>query len=276
MAQFFPGRSPGNPGLAVFLTAGAEPFEALMELAAVLDDRGVDALELGVPFPDSVTDGPVLRRCAARSLARGTGLSEVLAFVTQVRPTVRRLRIVVLADWSHTVRALGMDEFVRRVAAAGADASLVHALPPRCREAYQAATTAAGLPVVSTCYPTSNDTVRDRAAREATAYLYLVAHQGRTGTTVTAHDGDLATTITGLRRTTGAPIAVGFGVRSGADVRRVADAGADAAVVGTAAAQALDRALERSAATGSDPATDFNDFIRSLDPASRPVMGTRS
>ncbi|MCG8920573.1 tryptophan synthase subunit alpha, partial [Actinokineospora sp. PR83] len=182
MAEFFAGRHPADPGLAVFLTAGGEEPGVLGELVGVLDAAGVDCLELAVPFPDSPTDGPVLRAAADRALARGTGVDDVLAFVARVRPRLRHTRIALLADWRHTVHPVGEAEFARRAAGAGADALLVHGLPPR-RRAHQLAVAAeAGLPLVGTCYATSPPEVLAAAATAITAYLYLVAHYGRTGT----------------------------------------------------------------------------------------------
>jgi tryptophan synthase alpha chain len=260
VAEFFVGRSPRRPGLAVFLTGGDPPPEVLADLVQVLDERCVDCLELAVPFPNSVTDGPVLRRSANRALARGIGLADVLTFVRRVRPHLRHVRIAVLADWSVTVRPLREEEFVRRVAESGADAVLVHGLPPRLRERHLRAAADTDLPVVATCYATSAPDVQQTAARDATAYLYLVARYGRSGSTYPSGYAALSTVVGQLRATTRVPIAVGFGVRSPADVDGVAQAGADAVVVGTAAAAVLEHATE----TGRDVVEEFDRFVLSM------------
>ena len=54
-----------------------------------LDEAGVDWLELAVPFPNSVTDGPTIHRSAQRALDAGTDLDATLAFVARVRPRLR-------------------------------------------------------------------------------------------------------------------------------------------------------------------------------------------
>ncbi|WP_229397648.1 tryptophan synthase subunit alpha [Micromonospora okii] len=260
MAEFFADRPGGRPGLAVFLTGGDPPPDRLADLVTLLDERGVDCLELAVPFPDSVTDGPVLRRSARRALRRGTGLADVLAFVARVRPRLRRLRIALLADWSHSVRPVGDAEFVRRVAGSGADAVLVHALPPRLRERHLALAADADLPVVTTCYATSPPPVRAAAARDATAYVYLVAAYGRSGTAPAGGYAGLRAAVGDVRAAGRAPVAVGFGVRTRADLLQIGATGADAAVVGTAAVSAVERA-ER---TGRDVLAGFDTFLRSM------------
>jgi tryptophan synthase alpha chain len=261
VAEFFPHRGE-RPGLAVFVNAGDPPLDVLADVVAMLDEAGVDCLELAVPFPDSVTDGPVIRRSADRALAAGVGLDETLGFVAAVRGGLRHLRIALFADWSHTVRPLSLRTTIARVADAGADGLLVHALPPRARPAYHRAAQEAGLPVVTTCYAGSDGEVMAEAAAHASAYLYLVAHYGRSGTAPAGGYGHLAGTVARLRDATAAPIAVGFGVRTADDVARVHGLGADAAVVGTAGVSVIERAVT----DGRDVVADLRDFVGDLAP----------
>ena len=53
----------------------------------MLDECGVDCLELAVPFPNSPTDGPVIRDRLDRALDRRGRPEAVLAFVESVRPS---------------------------------------------------------------------------------------------------------------------------------------------------------------------------------------------
>ncbi|WP_098025496.1 tryptophan synthase subunit alpha [Streptomyces sp. st115] len=248
-------------GLAVFLNAGDPPLPVLTDLVAQLDASGVDCLELAVPFPDSPTDGPVVRRSADRALTRGVGLRETLAFVAAVRPGLKRLRIAVLADWSHSLRTAAPADYARAVADSGADALLAHGLPPRLRPAHHEALHAAGLPEVTTCYPASAPATVAEAAAHATGYLYLVARYGRSGagTPDGGHAG-LAPTVAALRDLTASPIAVGFGVSTAEDLVSVARSGADAAIVGSAGVAAVERSLE----AGSDPVDGYRSFVAAL------------
>ncbi|MFG2908404.1 tryptophan synthase subunit alpha [Kitasatospora sp. NPDC048286] len=271
MSAFFARRPPDQPGLAVFLNAGDPPLPVLADVMRMLDDCRVDCLELAVPFPDSVTDGPVIRRSAQRALAEGVGLDEVLDFLGGILPRLRHLKVALLADWSHTVRGLTVPSFVRRVADSGVDGLMVHGLPPRLRADCLEAVRQAGMPMVATCYPTSAAAVKAAAAECATAYLYLVAHYGRSGGGLTADHRELAATLAALRRTTAArttavPIAVGFGVRSRADIALLHGLGADAAVVGSAGVARIERALSE----GADVVEEFHTFAHTLSPYSAP------
>ncbi|MGW7416292.1 tryptophan synthase subunit alpha [Streptomyces sp. NPDC054863] len=253
-------RRPGRPGLAVFVNAGDPPLEALGELVAMLDESDVDCLELAVPFPGSVTDGPVIRRSADRALAGGVTLDAVLDAVAAVRPGLRRLRIALLADWSHTVKGTALGDFTRAVADAGCDGLLLHGLPPRLRAAQYEAAELAGLPLVSTCYAVSDGATVAEAARVASAYVYLVAHYGRSGTSAAPDGARVGAALAALRTAARVPVAVGFGVRSRGDIDALEELGADAAVVGSAGVARIERAL----AEGHDPVAEFAAFVGEL------------
>ena len=269
--RFFADRRAGALGLGIFLNAGDPPPAALAEIVQMLDEVGVDCLELAVPFPDSPTDGEVIRRSASRALARGADLDSTLDFVAEIIPRLRHLRVAVLADWSHSVRRRGLEAFTTAVRDSGADAALLHGVPPRVRPDYHAAAASVGLPVITTCYhATSGADTIVAAAEQATAFVYLVSRYGRSGrdtrgaTPGPAHpdlaDADLAGTVAALRRAGPRPIAVGFGISTAADVRRIAAAGADAALVGSAAVALI----EHSQHTGADVVAELSRFVTDL------------
>lgn len=262
--SLFPDRGEGRPGLVLFLNAGDPSFDLLRHLVLLLDDHGVDCLELAVPFPNVVTDGAVIRRSAQRALERGADLAATLSFVEELRPELRHLRIVLMADWRHTVRALRMDDFVDRVHGAGCDGLLLHGVPPRARPGYYESAGRAGLPIVTTCFVNSSPAVMEEAARNASAYLYLVSHFGRGGSG-SPDPARLAPALAALRPMTEAPIAVGFGVNSGADVHAVWEAGADAGIVGSACVACLERTLM----AGCDPIAGMRRFLDGVHPPPR-------
>lgn len=257
---FFTGR---RPGLALFLNAGDPPLPVLRDVVLALDEKGVDCLELAVPFPNSFTDGPVVRRSATRALANGVDLDSTLKFVGDVAGELRTMKIALLADWSHTVKPRSLDWFLGRVAEEPVDGLLLHGLPPRLRAEYHEAATEHAVPVVTTCYPNSTPEVVTEAAERAGAYVYLVARYGRSGTQSDQDFSALSGTLAALRDRTTAPIAVGFGVRDRGDVAKLAELGADAAVIGSAAVARVEHALDEEA----DPVTEL---IRFVDELSRP------
>jgi tryptophan synthase alpha chain len=268
--RFFADRPSGRPGLAVFLNAGDPPLDVFRELVRLLDDCRVDCLELAVPFPNSPSDGPVIRESADRALADGVDREAVLSFVEQVRPQLAHLKIALLADWRHSVKDLPLPEFLEQVHASGADGLLVHGMPPRLRPAYYEAARSIGQPIVTTCYSSSQPEVIDEAGDNGSAYIYLVSAYGKSGTVGPPDHSALAPVLEQLRARTDVPIAVGFGVKSRADIEGLGAVGADAAIVGSACVACVADAL----AEGRDVVEDFHAFLVELGATSKPTVAT--
>jgi tryptophan synthase alpha chain len=256
----FADRDRPEPSLALFLNAGDPSFEVLERIVIALDEADVDCLELAVPFPNSPTDGPTIRRSARRALEAGTDLASTLAFVARVRPRLSHLKLVLLADWAHSVRGLALDDFLHRVKRAGCDGLLLHGVPPRVRPGYYASAHAAAVPIVTTCYAGSSAATLADAGDNATAYVYLVSQFGTGEGSGPPEPARLAPVIEALRECTAVPIATGFGIKTPADVRAVIEAGSDAAIVGSACVASVERALT----AGGDPAAELRRFAAAL------------
>jgi tryptophan synthase alpha chain len=260
MPGFFADRETGRPGLALFLNAGDPPLDVFKELVLHLDECRVDCLELAVPFPNSATDGPVIRESAQRALDDGVDRDAVLAFVEEVRPQLSHLKIALLVDWSHSIKPMKMPEFIDLVKASGSDGLLVHGLPPRLREQYYEAAQSAGQPIVTTCYATSEQPVLEEAAQYGSAYIYLVAAYGRSGTVGPPEHSVLVPVLETLHARTDVPIAVGFGVKTRSHVDSLGEIGADAAIIGSAGVACVRDAL----ASGHDVVDDFHKLLVEL------------
>ena len=264
-SPFFAERSPGQPGLVLFLNAGDPPLGALREMVLGMDEARVDCLELAVPFPDSPTDGPVIQESARRALDRGVDLEAVLSFVESVRPELSHLKIALLVDWSYSIKPTPLQEFLERVQSAAADGLLIHGLPPRLRPQYYEAAEATGLPIVTTCYATSDTPVLEDAADHASAYIYLVSAYGRSGTVGPPDHSALVPVMETLRERTDVPIAVGFGVKDRSHVDGLGAVGADAAIVGSTCVARVADAQE----AGRDVVEDFRELVVELMPSNQ-------
>jgi tryptophan synthase alpha chain len=258
--SFFSDRQPGRPGLALFLNAGDPPLETFRDLVLMLDEAKVDCLELAIPFPNSASDGPVIRASASRALEDGIDRDAVLEFVQDVRPELDHLKIALLADWSYSIKPAPLQEFLERVQAAGADGLLVHGLPPRLKGQYYEAADTVGLPIVTTCYATSEEPVLHEAADHGSAYIYLVAAYGRSGTVGPPDHSTLIPVMETLRARTDVPVAVGFGVKDKSHIDGLAEVGADAAIVGSTCVARVTEARN----AGRDVVEDFQGLLVEL------------
>jgi tryptophan synthase alpha chain len=132
--------------------------------------------------------------------------------------------------------AYGVQRFVDDAFAAGIDGLIVPDLPPEESEELEAACRLAGLATIYLLAPTSTEDRIRYVATHCTGFIYLVSVTGITGAR-TELPPDLATFVARVRRHTDLPLAVGFGIATGAQAAAVAGI-ADGVIVGSALVKA--------------------------------------
>ena len=88
-ATFAALRDRGRKALIPYVTAGDPYADGTVEIMLAMAGAGADVIELGVPFCDPMADGPVIQKASERALARGIGMTQVLATVARVPPPGR-------------------------------------------------------------------------------------------------------------------------------------------------------------------------------------------
>jgi tryptophan synthase alpha chain len=233
-----------KPGLVVYLTAGDPSLEATKAIALEAIDAGADVIELGVPFSDPLADGPVIQRASERAVARGTRLKDVLALAAEIcaaRPSAG----LVIFSYLNPILRYGLHRFADDAAAAGADGVLAIDLIVEEAGEYLAEMERVGLAPIFLAAPTSPDERLEAIAKHSKGFVYAISRVGITGTQQSLTE-DAAALVARIRRWTTLPIAVGFGISNSEHVAQVAKF-ADAAVVGSAIVELIERSLPETA-----------------------------
>ena len=227
-----------KPGLVVYLTAGDPSLAVTRAIAIAAIDAGADVIELGVPFSDPLADGPIIQRASERALARGTRLKDVLALAAEVRAARPQAGLVIFSYLNPILR-YGLRKFVDDAKAAGADGVLATDMIVEEAGEYLAEMARAGLAPVFLAAPTSPDERLRAIATHSQGFVYAISRVGITGKqqSLTA---DAAALVARIRRWTGLPVAVGFGISNADHVAQVAEF-ADAAVIGSAIVELVER-----------------------------------
>lgn len=229
----------GAQSLCPLIMVGDPNINACHDLLSLCVERGITMIELCSPFSNPFTDGPTLRRAHARALGSGANFEQALELTAAFSS---RLAIVMLADCAEVLRPLGFLEACRLVHQAGAAAILPHGLPPMLRAGFLDAAKGQGLPVVGTIYANGSPATKAKVLKETDAFVYVVSSFGRSGKTNSVPDIDQVLAM--LRPKTDLPLALGFGLRTGADVTKAFGDGADIAIVGSAISAAIERGIK--------------------------------
>ena len=145
---------------------------------------------------------------------------------------------VVLMGYANPIERMGRSEFARAAQAAGVDGVLVVDYPPEEALESSAQLKAAGIDPIFLITPTTTDERIAAIAAQAAGFLYYVSLKGITG----AGHLDVAAVASRLpviRRYTGLPVGVGFGIRDAAHAQAVAQV-ADAVVIGSRIIQEME------------------------------------
>jgi tryptophan synthase alpha chain len=230
-ARFAELKAQDRAAFVPFITAGDPDFETSRAILNALPGAGADVIELGMPFSDPMADGPAVQASSLRALKAGATMARTLDLVRSFRQRDNKTPIV-LMGYYNPVHVRGADNFVREAAAAGADGLIIVDLPPEEDAVLVKPARAAGIDIIRLVTPTTDDARLPKVLNGASGYLYYVSITGVTGTK-SFSENDVKAALTRIRKASDLPVAVGFGIKTPAQVAQIARI-ADAAVVGSA------------------------------------------
>jgi tryptophan synthase alpha chain len=213
--------------LMPYLMGGYPDVEQSLAAGLAAADAGADLIELGIPFSDPLADGPAIHAAGTAALEAGVKPGDVLDVCRELSARLP----VVLMVYSNVVLGGGTDRFVRRAAAAGAAGLIVPDMPQDEAASTRAACDAAGLALVPLVAPSSTPERVAEIGREARGFVYAVSLAGTTGERDELPP-DLPSLVERVRAATSVPVAVGFGISTGAQAATVGDL-ADGVIVGS-------------------------------------------
>ena len=237
--------------LVPFVTAGDPRPDTTVPALRALVAGGADLLELGIPFSDPEADGPAIQAASERALGNGITLVRVLGMVAEFRQT-DPVTPIILMGYLNSILAMGERLFAEAAAAAGVDGLIVVNLPPEEAESLRAELQSRDMELIFLAAPTTTDARLQLIGGLSGGFVYHVSLKGITGAEHIAVDA-VAANVARLRRHTGLPVLVGFGIKDGGTARAVAEH-ADGVVVGAAL-------VSRMAALADSPG-DIPDVLR--------------
>ncbi len=220
-----------RPGLIVFVTAGFPDMEATLELVPALVAAGADAVELGVPFSDPLAEGPVIQESSFRALQSGTSLEDCLNATETLREKIPDTPLI-LMGYYNPIYTYGLVKFADRCQQAGVDGLIAVDLPGFEAAPLTAELQSRDISMIPLLAPTSTDESIKDSCTGASGFVYCISVTGVTGARdqVSGRSFEL---LDRVRKHTGLPLAVGFGISNRTHVEEVGN-NAEGAVVGSA------------------------------------------
>jgi tryptophan synthase alpha chain len=224
-----------------FVMAGDPDPITSLGIVKALPKSGADLIEIGMPFTDPMADGPSIQAAGLRALKAGMTLKKTLALVGEFRRDDDTTPLV-LMGYYNPIYIYGVEKFLIDAKAAGVDGLIIVDLPAEEDDELCLPALKAGLNFIRLATPTTDDKRLPAVLANTSGFVYYVSITGITGAAA-ADSKVVADAVARIKRHTDLPVCVGFGIKTPATARAIAER-ADGAVVGTALVDALRASLD--------------------------------
>ena len=240
-----------------FITCGDPDLETTAAAVRAAVQGGADLIELGIPFSDPTAEGPVIQGANLRALKNGITTDKIFEFVAELRRDVKIP--IVFMTYANVVFSYGTERFISSCSNVGIDGIILPDLPFEEKDEFLPSCRRFGVDLISLVAPTSENRVA-MIAKEADGFLYIVSSLGVTGTRSEIKT-DLSDIVSVIRQNTSIPCAIGFGISTPEQARKMADI-ADGAIVGSAIVKLLEK-------YGKEAPEHIREYVKSMKDALR-------
>lgn len=240
-----------------FVTCGNPDLETTAKVVRAAVENGADLIELGIPFSDPTAEGPVIQGANLRALRGGITTDKIFAFVKELRRDVKVP--MVFMTYANVVFSYGAEKFISTCRDIGIDGLILPDLPFEEKEEFLPACRQYDVDLISLIAPTSENRI-SMIAREAEGFIYIVSSLGVTGTRNEIRT-DLSSIVKVVRENTKVPCAIGFGISTPEQAKKMADI-SDGAIVGSAIVKLIEK-------YGTDAPEHVAEYVKSMKDAIR-------
>lgn len=240
-----------------FITCGEPDLETTAKAVNAAVENGADLIELGIPFSDPTAEGPVIQGANLRALTGGITTDKIFAFVKELRRDVKVP--MVFMTYANVVFSYGAERFISTCKDIEIDGLILPDLPFEEKGEFLPICHKYGVDLVSLIAPTSENRVA-MIAKEAEGFLYIVSSLGVTGMRSEINT-DLASIMKVVRENTDLPCAIGFGISTPEQAKKMADI-SDGAIVGSSIIKLLEK-------HGKEAPKYIGEYVKSMKDAIR-------
>lgn len=166
--------------LSIYFCAGHPTLEGTAETIKTLEKKGVDMIEVGIPFSDPMADGPVIQNAATKALRNGMSLKKLFSQLEGIRPDVKMP--LILMGYLNPIMQFGFEAFCKRCTEVGIDGVIIPDLPFKdYLEEYKPIADKYDIRIIMLITPETSDE-RIRFIDEHTdGFIYMVSSAATTG-----------------------------------------------------------------------------------------------
>ena len=113
--------------LSLYFCAGTPTLDGTAEVIKTMERRGIDFIEVGIPFSDPLADGPVIQTAATQALKNGMNLKTLFAQLKSIKDEVSIP--LILMGYLNPILHYGIEQFCQSCVESGVSGMIIPDLP---------------------------------------------------------------------------------------------------------------------------------------------------
>lgn len=223
--------------LSLYFCAGAPKLENTAEVIKTLERKGINMIEIGIPFSDPMAGGPIIQEAATTALRNGMSLRKLFSQLKDIRKEVNIP--LVMMGYLNPIIQYGFENFCKSCNEVGVDGVILPDLPFKdYMEEFKPIADKYDIRVIMLITPETSDE-RIRFIDDNTdGFIYMVSSAATTGAQKSFDEAKQAyfNHVHSLKLKN--PTMIGFGI-SNKQTLESAQANANGAIIGSKFVQLL-------------------------------------
>ncbi len=226
--------------LVTYTVAGDPDLKESEKIIENIISSGADIIEIGVPFSDPMSEGPVIQLSHERSLKNKTSLEEILKLSKRLKKKFNKTPIVLMGYFNTFINSLEIakgnhdinDDICRELKNHGVDGLIIVDLPFEESEEIFNKLTKFDIDLIRLISPTTNDLRINEILSNSSGFIYYVSLKGITGAEIDSFNA-LKERVESIKKFSRIPVVVGFGIKDRQTAKKMS-VFSDGVVVGSA------------------------------------------
>lgn len=172
-------RQASSCALIPFVTAGYPSIEITIDILSILDKKGADAIELGIPYSDALADGDLIQNASKIALQNGVYVNQVIQILNAIYHIVTTP--IIIFTYYNPILVYGLPSFIKKISEMGAKGLIIPDLPIEESDYILSLCSSYSLELIFFISPTSSKTRIINILSKAPGCIYLVSSTGVTG-----------------------------------------------------------------------------------------------
>tara|TARA_B100001093_G_C26828263_1_gene1014999 strand:+ start:610 stop:1440 length:831 start_codon:yes stop_codon:yes gene_type:complete len=232
--------SVNSKALVTYTVAGDPNLDISEQIISEIISSGADVIEIGVPFSDPMSEGPVIQMAHERSLINKTSLPDILSLSKKLKQKFKSTPIVLMGYFNTFINSLDStrsihdinDDICNELKKNGVDGLIIVDLPYEESEAIFKKLSNYEIDLIRLISPTTNDYRINEIISNSSGFLYYVSLKGITGAEIDSYD-ELKKRVQEIKESSSIPVVIGFGIKDRETASKMSSF-ADGVVVGSA------------------------------------------